>query len=1021
MLHPARVDATVVRTRRRRGARLIALWLIAALAAIAPVLAAPLDSLSTASAASLSDPPSPLEPPPLPRFVVGFRHYALADDHTATLQRLWSALPDDHASCAALNDSVDVCPTVVTAAASSLLPLSWHVVTRDNPAALLPTDFIVIQFEPSAAERSRPDHDAQWRSALRDLSPNLKQRAHQQLASLCEHHPLVLKYAQEDVRVSRTLLHSVDADPLSPAEEEERRRLQSELDVVLKRIDEAEAAEAVQATPRRGGVGDFPPPQRFDLARGVSAVSAAEAAHAASSSPTVPSGLSALRTSGDSLRRRLCAFAGGYGNSVTDLLQASKLWSAGHTGRGIRIAIFDTGLSKTHAHFRNVEERTNWTDEKTLEDGLGHGTFVAGVIASAADCLGFAPDASLHIFRVFNQRQLSFTSWFLDAFNYAIHSKVHVLNLSIGGPDFLDRPFVDKVNEMSANGITVVSAIGNDGPLWGTLNNPADQMDVIGVGGINEDDRISAFSSRGMTTWELPSGYGRMKPDIVALARNIRGSNQGGGCKTMSGTSVASPVVAGCVTLLASVVPEAERASKLNPAFLKQLLLESAIRVGSPKDAPGIFEQGEGKVSLTAASALLATGFVPHASIVPSQLDLLDCPYMWPYCTQPLYHTAQAIVVNTTVLNSQAVASFVAPDAPPRFYLDLPGADSSALHVWFTYPDSFWPWSGYFAIHIAVRHNVAAEQIIAGFVVITLQSDDEFAMRSVIKLPLRVRVIPTPPRANRLLFDSFHNLRYPSGYFPRDNLEVKSDTLDWNGDHVHTNYREIYGVLRDAGYFVEVLGRDYTCFNASLYGALLLIDPEEEFFVEEMAKLWDDVYLDGLHLLVLADWYNVQVMREIKFYDENTAEWWTPETGGANLPALNSLLAGFGMQLSDHVVKGEIRVNDEAIYYASGTTIAKFPQGGHLVRQHTAHSPAKHIMRQQTQRQAERTSDVVCSLCASLCVSRLIACLMAAALPLLATMRCWALTPLPRRTHRCRPPTHPLVVWCCTATATAWT
>lgn len=52
--------------------------------------------------------------------------------------------------------------------------------------------------------------------------------------------------------------------------------------------------------------------------------------------------------------------------------------------------------------------------------------------------------------------------------------------------------------------VIIVSAIGNDGPLYGTLNNPADQMDVIGVGGIGFDDRIAKFSSRGMTTWELP-------------------------------------------------------------------------------------------------------------------------------------------------------------------------------------------------------------------------------------------------------------------------------------------------------------------------------------------------------------------------------------------------------------------------------------------------------------------------------------------------------------------------------------
>ena len=54
---------------------------------------------------------------------------------------------------------------------------------------------------------------------------------------------------------------------------------------------------------------------------------------------------------------------------------------------------------------------------------------------------------------------------------------------------------------MTANGIIVVSAIGNDGPLYGTLNNPADQYDTIGVGGTNAQGAIAKFSSRGMSTW----------------------------------------------------------------------------------------------------------------------------------------------------------------------------------------------------------------------------------------------------------------------------------------------------------------------------------------------------------------------------------------------------------------------------------------------------------------------------------------------------------------------------------------
>lgn len=68
-----------------------------------------------------------------------------------------------------------------------------------------------------------------------------------------------------------------------------------------------------------------------------------------------------------------------------------------------------------------------------------------------------------------------------------------------------------QISEVTANGMLMTSAIGNDGPYYGTLSNPADQNDVIGVGGIDYNDRIASFSSRGMSTWEIPRGTGRAK------------------------------------------------------------------------------------------------------------------------------------------------------------------------------------------------------------------------------------------------------------------------------------------------------------------------------------------------------------------------------------------------------------------------------------------------------------------------------------------------------------------------------
>lgn len=84
------------------------------------------------------------------------------------------------------------------------------------------------------------------------------------------------------------------------------------------------------------------------------------------------------------------------------------------------------------------------------------------------------------------------------------------------------------------------------------------------------------------------------------------------------------------------------------------------------------------------------------------------------------------------------------------------------------------------------------------------------------------------------------------------------------------NLKDMYQHLRSSGYYIEVLGFPFTCFDARNYGALLVVDPEEEFFPEEALKLRKDVDDLGLSLIVMADWYNTTVMKKVKFYDENT-------------------------------------------------------------------------------------------------------------------------------------------------------
>lgn len=802
----------------------------------------------------------------------------------------------------------------------------WEIVPRNNPAMNYPSDFDVVQI--------KEDRNKEGLEALKD-HPAVKRVTPQRMVIRHLHlfndtHKDVWKDVSfSNVSLSDTAPQMVGLD-LEPREEidlsqdpDEEVKLDEgeEYEGLLPNVNNNYGEEDGGAQEESGnGCNGNRCPNDNPLYKGDSGWPASRPLSRAS----LTLGTAFWQTTGRHSSRRLLR---AIPRQITSTLQADVLWSMGITGAGVKVAVFDTGLSKSHPHFKKIKERTNWTNEKTLDDGLGHGTFVAGVIASSGKaCLGFAPDAELHVYRVFTNNQVSYTSWFLDAFNYAILKKVDVLNLSIGGPDFMDHPFVDKVWELTANRVIMVSAIGNDGPLYGTLNNPADQMDVIGVGGINFEDQIARFSSRGMTTWELPQGYGRVKPDIVTYGSLVQGSSMEGKCRQLSGTSVASPVVAGAVTLLASGV--LHRGGIINPASMKQALMASARRL------PGVnmFEQGHGKLDLVKAYQVLSK-YKPQASLSPPYIDLSECQYMWPYCSQPLYHGAMPTIVNVTILNGMGVSGRIV--APPVWHPYTPQFGHH-LSVAFTYSEVLWPWSGHLAVWITVSDGAKDwEGTARGHISVTIESPPEEGETqprvSQVKLPLKAKLIAVPPRHKRMLWDQFHNLRYPPGYFPRDNLRMTNDPLDWNADHIHTNFKDMYQHLRNSGYYVEVLGSPFTCFDASKYGTLMIVDPEEEYFPEEVTKLRQDVE-NGLSVMVFADWYNVSVMKKVKFYDENTKQLWMPVTGGSNIPALNYLLASWGVAFSDGVYEGDFTLGERDMHYATGTSLAHFPAHGTVIR-----------------------------------------------------------------------------------------
>lgn len=551
---------------------------------------------------------------------------------------------------------------------------------------------------------------------------------------------------------------------------------------------------------------------------------------------------------------------------------------------------------------------------------------------------------------MFTAQQVSYTSWFLDAFNYALHLDIDVLNLSVGGPDFADLPFVEKVSELTANGIIIVSAIGNDGPLRGSLNNPADLMDVIGVGGLEPHGTIADFSSRGMTLHESQPGfYGRVKPDLVAYGRGLvaASAHPGNRCRKLSGTSVASPVVAGTIALLMSAVPTTRRRKVVNPASIKLILTRSARQVHQA----GLYEQGAGLLDIDRAYEELLrvdTEFVraleqqeennqewiegPKAGTLPRFYDLTKdgCPYMWPHCAQPLYVGGLGAVMNVTVLHPGGAEGQIGQ----IWWVE--GKNAGLLRVEVRRPERFWPWAAGLGVRVRSRKgtHVGKERVIVEGVLKMEVLAVHKKWKSQVEVPMRIEVAARKPKQRRILWDVYHSIQYPPGYVPKDGFKDEKEVLDWLGDHPHTNLHMLFRAFINSGFEVDILDRPVSCMQDKLgeYGALVIIDSEDFFSKPEIDVIQHAVKKQGMSLIIAAEWYNTSLQETLGFHDDNTRSWWTPIIGGANIPGLNELLSPLNISLSDEVVSGRISVGGYDFGYDGGTTIARFPKGGEVLR-----------------------------------------------------------------------------------------
>ncbi|GAB3882442.1 hypothetical protein GCM10029964_040200 [Kibdelosporangium lantanae] len=282
---------------------------------------------------------------------------------------------------------------------------------------------------------------------------------------------------------------------------------------------------------------------------------------------------------------------------------APAAWQAGYTGKGVTVAVLDSGIDATHPDLAGkVVQAKDFTGTGDTVDDSGHGTHVASIItgtgaASGGKYKGVAPDVRLAVGKVTADGGGQMDDVIAGMRWASTEVGAKVVNMSLGsGPTDGTDPVSQTLNTLSRqNGTLFVVAAGNEG-ADSTVASPASADEALAVGNVTKSDQLSPTSSRGPRAVD-----GAVKPEIAAPGEDIVAALAGGveppgevvdgRYVRLSGTSMAAPHVAGGAAILASEHPD------WTAAQLKAGLVGTAAPVGG-----NVFAVGGGRLDLAHAT-----------------------------------------------------------------------------------------------------------------------------------------------------------------------------------------------------------------------------------------------------------------------------------------------------------------------------------------------------------------------------------------------------------------------------------
>lgn len=230
-------------------------------------------------------------------------------------------------------------------------------------------------------------------------------------------------------------------------------------------------------------------------------------------------------------------------------------------GKGVNIAVLDTGVFKTHLDLRNrVFQCKDFTGLKQpivdgkCDDKNGHGTHVAGTIAAdggedGKGIYGISPEASLFAYKVCGNNGSCWSDDIAIAIRTAADQGANIINMSLGS-DSESSLIKDAVSYAVSKNVLVVAAAGNDGPESGSIDYPGANPNIIAVGAFDVSFNIPEWSSRGINLTTIPYIVEERDIEFSAPGVIVESTWKDGGYIILSGTSMATPHIAGLAAKL---------------------------------------------------------------------------------------------------------------------------------------------------------------------------------------------------------------------------------------------------------------------------------------------------------------------------------------------------------------------------------------------------------------------------------------------------------------------------------------